>query len=415
MTVNFLAARGWQYGLAGLGMMILTMTLSSVTAAAQNPFGVAVRVDDAIVTNYEIGQRARFLEILNVQGDLRQQAVDALINERLQVAAALHLGVEASPEDVEAGLAEFAARANLGPEQFLRQMGQEGVAPETIRDFVANGITWRNVVRSRFGPRAEVSDEDIDRAMELGTVLGGGIEILLAEIIIPVTPENSANLVTELERLRQAIAGNTDQFSEAARRFSAAPTREDGGLTGWRGLNELPDGLRDRFTAMRVGQVTEPTPLGGGQAYALFQLRGQREVEAPDLPVTAIDYVSVAIPGGRSAEALAEAERLRVSVDTCNDFNGVIPGGFERQSVSPRDLPEDVALALRALDEREMSTSVTRQDGAVLLALMLCDRVRAEPEMGRDAVRERLVGQRLEAYATGYLEELRAAANIVLN
>lgn len=213
-------------------------------------------------------------------------------------------------------------------------------------------------------------------------------------------------------RLREQIDGNTEVFSEAARRFSAAPTRENGGVTGWRGVNDLPEGLRDLFTSMGVGQVTEPVPLGGGQAYALFQYRGQREIEAPELPVTAIDYVSIAIPGGRSEEALAEAERLRNAVDTCNDFNGVIPGGFERQTVAPGGLAEDISLALRALDEREMSTSVTRSNGTVLLALMLCDRVRAEPEQGRDAVRQQVIGQTLEAYATGYLEELRAEARI---
>ncbi len=393
-------------------LVAATLIFGAQAAMAQNPFAVAVRVDDAVVTNYEIDQRARFLQVLNAQGDLRQQATEALINERLQVAAAVAVGAEASPEDIENGLEEFAERANLGPEQFLQQMAGEGIAPETVRDFVANGITWRNVVRARFGARAQVSEEDVDRAMELGTVLGGGIELLLAEIIIPVTPQNQANLVSELLRLREQIGGRTEVFSEAARRFSAAPTREAGGVTGWRGFNDLPEGLRDGFMSMSVGQVTEPVPLGGGQAYALFQFRGQREVEAPDLPVTAVDYVSIAIPGGRTPEALAEAERLRNAVDTCNDFNGVLPGGFQRQTIAPGELAEDVALALRALDENEMSTSVTRSNGGVLLALMLCDRVRAEPDQGRDAVRQRLIGQTLDAYSTGYLEELRSEARI---
>lgn len=396
---------------AMLGAGLLALAFGA-PAAAQNHFGVAVRIDDAIVTNYEISQRMLFLQALNAQGDVRAQAIEALVNERLQVEAALALGAEASPDDVETGLEEFAARANLSPEQFLRQMAQAGIAPETVRDFVANGITWRNVVRARFGSQAAVDDDDIDRAMEFGTVLGGGIEISLAELIIPVLPENQANLETELARLGQQLNGDTAQFSEAARQFSAAPTREAGGVTGWRPLRELPDGLRERFMTMYVGQVTEPIPLGGGQAFALFQFRGQREVEAPELAVTAIDYVTVAIPGGRSPEALAEAERLRNTVDECNDFNGVIPGGFERVSVPPASLPDDIALALRSLDEAEMSTSVTRSNGTVLLALMLCDRVRAEPEVGRDAVQARLFGERLEALANGYLEELRAEANI---
>lgn len=381
-------------------------------ANAQNPFSVAVEIDDTIVTNYEISQRMLFLQVLNAQGDIRQQALDALVNERLQIEAALAVGAEASPEAIEAGLTEFAARANVGPEQFLRQMGQEGIAPETIRDFIANGITWRNTVRARFASRVQITDDDVERALALGTVLGGGIEIAMAEIIIPVTPENQANLETELDRLGQQLNGNAEQFSEAARQFSAAPTREAGGVTGWRGLNQLPEGLREGFMRMSYGQVTPPIPLGGGQAFALFQFRGQREVTSPRLPVTAIDYVSVAIPGGRSAEALAEAARLNNAVDVCNDFNGVIPGGFERQSVAPRQLADDVALALRALDNHEMSTSVTRNNGTVLLAIMLCDRVTSEPEAGIEGIREQLFRQQLEAQAVNYLEELRAEARI---
>ncbi len=385
---------------------------AAATASAQNPFSVAVRVDDTVITNYEISQRVQFLEALNAQGDLRQQATDALVNERLQVTAALGLGVAASPEEIEAGLAEFASRANLGSEAFLRQLAQQGIAPETVRDFVANGITWRNVVRTRFASQAQIDDTDIERALEFGTILGGGIEILLAEIIIPLTPENQENLVSELGRLGQQLNGDTEQFSAAAERFSAAPTREAGGLTGWRPLNQLPDGLRERFQTMGYGQVTEPIPLGGGQAFALFQFRGQREVEAPRLPVVSIDYVSISIPGGRTPETLEQAARLDDAVDVCNDFNGVIPGGFTVHSEPPSQVPSDVALALRTLDNGEMTTAVTRNNGTVLYALMLCDRVTSEPEAGFDGIRERLFGQRLEGLAENYLEQLRAEARI---
>lgn len=397
-----------------LCMTLLTVATSclALPAVAQNPFSVAVRVDDAVITNYEITQRMMFLEVLNAQGDVRQQATEALINERLQVTAALGLGVAASPDDIETGLNEFAARANLSPEAFLSQMGQQGIAPETVRDFVANGITWRNMVRARFAGQAQIDDTDVERALEFGTLLGGGIEILMAEIIIPITPENQATLVEELGRLGQQLNGDAEQFTAAAGRFSAAPTRESGGLTGWRALRQLPEGLRERFQNMGYGQVTEPIPLGGGQAYALFQFRGQREVEAPRLPVVSIDYVSIAIPGGRSAEALEQAARLDNAVDVCNDFNGVIPGGFTLHSVAPQDLPSDVALALRTLDNGEMTTSVTRNDGTVLYALMLCDRVTSEPEAGFAGVRDALFGQRLTALADGYLEQLRAEARI---
>ena len=113
-----------------------------------------------------------------------------------------------------------------------------------------------------------------------------------------------------------------------------------------------------------------------------------------------------------SAEALEQAARLDNAVDVCNDFNGVIPGGFTLHSVPPRDLPSDVALAMRTLDNGEMTTSVTRNDGTVLYALMLCDRDTSEPEAGFAGIREALFGQRLTALAEGYLEQLRAEARI---
>lgn len=411
MVLAALRLRQMTQQVAALLVLCLGVAVAA-PAAAQNPFSVAIEVDDSVVTNYEISQRMLFLQALNAQGDLRQQAIEALVNERLQVSAGLAVGAEASPDAIEAGLGEFAARANLGPEQFLRQMGQAGVAPETVRDFVANGITWRNVVRARFAPLVEITDEDVERALELGTVLGGGIEIALAEIIIPVTPENQSNLQSELGRLGSQINGDVEQFSEAARRFSAAPTREAGGVTGWRPLNQLPEGLRDMFMNMGYGQVSQPVPLGGGQAYALFQFRGQREVTSPRLPITAIDYVTVAIPGGRSAEALAEAARLNNAVDVCNDFNGVIPHAFERHNVPPSQVPDDIALALRTLDHHEMTTAVTRNNGTVLLAVMLCDRVSAEPEAGVDGIREQLFGQQMQRLSANYLEQLRGEARI---
>ena len=105
-------------------------------------FSPAVTVNDRIVTNFEIAQRARFLEVLNAPGDLLEQAREDLVNERLQQEVGERYGMLASVEQVEQGMTEFAARANMSVEAFLGAMQNEGVAPETFRDFVAAGITW---------------------------------------------------------------------------------------------------------------------------------------------------------------------------------------------------------------------------------------------------------------------------------
>jgi len=75
------AAGGIRKIAAGLLVMAFSLIATGEAAQAQNPFAVAIRIDDAVITNYEIQQRIRFMQILNTQGDLREQAIEALIND----------------------------------------------------------------------------------------------------------------------------------------------------------------------------------------------------------------------------------------------------------------------------------------------------------------------------------------------
>ena len=385
------------------------LALPATLAAAQSPFSAAARINDRIVTWYEVEQRALFLEVLRAPGDLRAEALETLVNERLQVAEAERLGVTATPEEIEAGVAEFAARAELGAEQFIRAIGEEGVAPETFRDFVANGISWRNVVRSQFGGRIQISEADIDEALEFAPRLDPA-QILLAEIVVPLTPENQENLRSELARLAADLNFDTETFSEAARRFSAAPTRENDGLTGWRPLMAVPPQLREDMILLAFGETYGPVSLG--PAMAIFQMRGLSEGTFRRQTVTSVDYVTVALPGIASEEGAAAAAALRAEADTCDDLYATRPGGFERFDQPLGAIPGDIAMSLAALDAGEMSFDVTRNAGTTTLAVMLCARAIEEPEAGRAAVRDQLLAQRLEGLAETLLEELRADAII---
>ncbi|PWK60441.1 peptidylprolyl isomerase [Roseicyclus mahoneyensis] len=385
------------------------LALPAVTASAQSPFSAAVRVNDSIVTWYEIDQRALFLEVLRAPGDLRAEALETLVNERLQVAEARRVGALASPEEIEAGVEEFAARADLGAEQFIRAIGEEGVAPETFRDFVANGISWRNVVRRRFGARVQITDADIDEALQFTPRLDGAT-ILLAEIVVPRTPENEETLRSELARLAADLNFDTETFSEAARRFSAATTRENDGLTGWRPLNAVPPQLREDMVLLAFGETYGPVSLG--PAIAIFQMRGLSEGAYRAQAVTSVDYVTVPLPSISTEDGAAAAAALRADIDVCDDLYGQRPGAFERFDQPLGAIPGDIAMALAALDAGEMSFSVTRNAGTTTLAVMLCARNVAEPEAGRDALRQQLIVQQLEGYADALLEELRADAII---
>lgn len=398
----------------GLAVALALGLVAPGIAAAQQggPFAPRMIVNDKAITNYELDQRIRFMRLLGNPPDVERLAMEGLIDDRLRLAEAQRLGITVTPEQIKAGMEEFAARANLSAEQFVTAIGQAGVAAETFRDFVEAGQAWREVVRSRFGPRAQITEAEIDRALAITSprTAAAGAQVLLSEIVLRAdTPE----LRSEALRLARELSGSIRDeagFAAAARRYSVARSRSEGGRMGWVPLSNLPEGLASQVLALGPGEVSDPVELPN--AVALFQLRAIREGASAAPDAVSVEYARLLIPGG----SLAEAMRVRARVDTCDDLYGIARGLPEdrlTREVKPvSEVPRDVALELARLDEGEISYGLSRPDMAVVL--MLCART---PDLGeegadRETVRRQLVNQRLGGYAQSYLAELRADAII---
>ena len=99
--------------------LLLLMPATMQSALAQDGlFAPVVTENKQVVTRYEVQQRVLFLKILRQPGDLTKMAMDGLIEDRLRQDAAKTLGVTVTADEVKAGMAEFAARANLSTEAF---------------------------------------------------------------------------------------------------------------------------------------------------------------------------------------------------------------------------------------------------------------------------------------------------------
>ena len=393
----------------GLTVGALSLTTSTAIAQSANPFAAAATVNGTVVTNFQVQQRVLFLTLLRSPGVSQEAITDALIDEALQLQAARSAGVTLSPEELEAGIAEFATRTNLEPDALITALGQEGVAAETLRDFVRNGALWRSLVQQRFGPRAQISEAEVDRALALASERGSA-RILLSEIALPLTPELSEENEALANRLSDTI-NSPAAFAAAAQRYSAASTAPRGGRLDWVPLGNLPPQVVGQVLTLAPGEISAPINLG--PFIALFLLRDLEELSAKPPETLAVEYAEVLIPGARTETALSAARDLRDSVDTCEDLYGQDLSGLSpvtRQSVLQSELSQELALELAKLDTHEVSTMLSTD--TELRFIMLCGRSSEIAEGARDQIRGQLRQQRLVSYADGFLDELRADAVI---
>ncbi|MFP7571523.1 peptidylprolyl isomerase [Marivita sp. S2033] len=389
----------------------LTLALGPVTAGAQNMFAPAIRINDSVVTAYELEQRARMLTVLSAPGNVQTLAREQLIDDRLRLQAAEAAGIDPSEEEVLDGMTEFAGRANLSREEFIQALAGSGVAEQTFRDFVRAGLSWRLLVQARFAGRVNLTDTEIDRA--LGAAGGSSVRVLLSEIIMPAPPGQADAVRERAERISQITSEAA--FSSEARRYSATATKQAGGRLPWQNLEDLPPVLRPLVLALSPGQVTDPIPIPN--AVALFQLRDIEETGYKAATYSAIEYAAYYLPGGRSAATLAQARVLESKLDRCDDLYGVAQGQpagvLERQTLPPSDIPTDVAFELSKLDPGEVSTALTRSNGQTLMFLMLCGRTaEVNEDVDRDQFALGLRNQRFQSLAESYLAQLRADARI---
>ncbi len=395
-------------------MIFLALSLIVTSAAAYGgPFDPVARVNGQVITQYELDQRILFLRAMNIPGDLGEDALERLVNERLQSEAARRVGVNISQNDVLAGMEEFAARSNMNAEQFVEALARAGISRESFADFVRAGLAWRRLVRGLFSARAQISDAEVNRAVTQGSI-GSGARVLVSEIFLPAdTPERQAaalRLADEIGEFR-----TVSEFAATARRYSVAPSAQRGGQQDWVPIESLPAAYRNQILALSPGQITDPIPLPN--AIALFQLHGIEESGRPQEVAISVDYARYLIPGGRSDAARARAEEVRVEIDGCDDLYGVASGQAEdrlqRDVVPTEELSGDIARELEALDEGETSANLVTEDGRMLIFLMLCGRTFAATEdVDREALRHGLFNQRLASHAESYLAELRAQAVI---
>ena len=378
---------------------------SESKAQANFLLAAKIQVNNSVITQFELDQRAKFLGALKFTGNHSELAQTQLIEERLKQSEAQKLNISATDFEIEDALKRFASRANLTVKEFNKELKRLEIYPDTFRSYVETEVIWQKLVNKKFGAQSSVSNLQLQRAKSISK-FEDTIQVLLTEIIIPFSKddrsekENLANLLKQIK--------STEEFSNAAQKYSKAPTATVGGRVKWQNFDRLPGIIKPLILGLSPGQVTEPIMLT--KAIALFQLRDIREIKTDRTQLELLDFIKV-------KSDLKYLSFVQDNFHNCSDLEAIIGGQTEvtltRKKLLSDEIPNTLVPVLDNLDQNESEIIVA--DGQSQLVIM-CERNNQLNSTAQTLEQDKNVLQtnRLKHLARSFLETLKDNARIVI-
>ena len=378
---------------------------SESNAQADFLLAAKIQVNNSVITQFELDQRAKFLGALKFTGNHSELAQTQLIEERLKQSEAQKLNISASDFEIEDALKRFASRANLTVKEFNKELKRIEIYPDTFRSYVETEVIWQKLVNKKFGAQSSVSNLQLQRAKSISK-FEDTIQVLLTEIIIPFSTDDRSekeNLANLLKQIR-----SKEEFSNAAQKYSKAPTATVGGRVKWQNFDRLPGIIKPLILGLSPGQVTEPIMLT--KAIALFQLRDIREIKTDRTQLELLDFIKV-------KSDLKYLLFVQDNFHNCSDLEAIIGDQTEvtltRKKLLSDEIPNTLVPVLDNLDQNESEIIV--EDGQSQLVIM-CERNNQLNSTAQTLEQDKNVLQsnRLKHLARSFLETLKDNARIVI-
>lgn len=284
--------------------------------------GIAAIVNDKPISYSDVRQRARLL-LLTIgasqpsQEQVQQitgQALEQLIDEKLQLDRVSEFEVEVDPVDIDAAVQDMAREAGMTGDALREQLTSSGVNPASLEEQMRAEIAWSRLMSGLYGNRIRISENQVDDQLSRLRVASQKTQYRIGEIFL-YAPDDATK--TEAMQAAESIMAQLQQgadFRVAAQRLSSAPTAAAGGDMGWVTTEDIDPAIAEAVQNSSGNGLLEPVQTENG--IYLILLGGKRE---PAEPVTKVDLKRLVASDGVEATLTDAIGRI----SSCDDVQSI--------------------------------------------------------------------------------------------
>ncbi len=260
-----------------LAAAALAATMLPAAPSAGQAQEVVLMVNGEPITALDIAHRTKFMQMSSNKVPPRQEVIDDLINETLEIREASRFGIDVPSSEVDNSFASVGNRMGADPQKLTEILDKGGASADTLKHKLKAQLAWGALVRGRFKASLEIADKDIEAELDLHKPQDKnqvGYEYVLRPIVL-IVPRGSPDTAFEA-RKRDADALRVQFLTCAegipfARALREVAVREE--ITKFSA--DLPPELRDILDKTDLGHLTPPEQTAEG--VQMFALCGKRE------------------------------------------------------------------------------------------------------------------------------------------
>jgi peptidyl-prolyl cis-trans isomerase SurA len=394
---------------------------------------VAAIVNDGVVLNSEldaqvglVSERLREQKLeLPPQNVLRQQVLERLVLQEIQVQRANRAGIKVSDEQVNAALQDVARRNGLTLSQLPDALAKQGEDYASYREDLRKEITLSLLRQRDVLQHISITPREIDQFLEKqAKTPSDRNEYNVSHILIAVAQEASPAQLDQAARRAQDVyqrARSGEDFAKLALAYSNSQTALEGGALGWRKGSELPTFLTDVVARLKPGEVGEPlrTPTG----YHIVRLNQVRGAGADKTVEDQIHVRHILMKTNELADdatVRSKLSALRERILKGEDFAGIAQTGSEDPGSAaeggdlgwngPGSFAPEFEQAIAGLKDGDISEPFKTQYGWHVVQMLGHRRFDATAELKRRQAMEAIRASKADEETELWLRRMRDEA-----
>ena len=263
-------------------ILFTTINLLSNAVIAENKYEVIIKINNQIITNFDIQKETKYLLALNPSlnnlstKQIKELSKNSLIREKIKENEILkYYKINYEDPELTKFVTNIYKRLNIGDEaEFNTYLSKFDMNINAVIKKIAIERDWNKMIFGKFKNQIVVNElkikKNLEKKLDKSEIQ---TSYLISEILFQA--KNEKQFEETYNDIIKAIDENS--FKSAASIYSISDSSINSGEIGWVKKNEISNSIYNELNKLNIGDITQPIKVASG--FLIIYLEDVKKVE----------------------------------------------------------------------------------------------------------------------------------------